>query len=161
MLRIIHPTIKKVTADLEDQKYNTAIAAMMKCVNDMYELKAKNGFDANWQFALESLVALVAPFAPHIADELWHDLGQASSIQRESWPIFDEKYLIGDTITLAVQVNGKLRSTVAIAHDADETTSVEAAKSDEKIAGYLRQGTLVKTIYVPNKLINFVVKTRD
>ena len=161
VLRIIHPTIKKVTADLEDQKYNTAIAAMMKCVNDMYELKAKNGFDANWQFALESLVALVAPFAPHIADELWHDLGQASSIQKESWPIFDEKYLIGDTITLAVQVNGKLRSTVTIAHDADETTSVEAAKSDEKIAGYLRQGTLVKTIYVPNKLINFVVKTRD
>jgi leucyl-tRNA synthetase len=91
VLRIIHPTIKKVTEDLEDQKYNTAIAAMMKCVNDLYLLK-KDGFadhDA-WQFALESLVALVAPFAPHIADELWQQLGHESSVQRDSWPTWDD-----------------------------------------------------------------------
>lgn len=160
VLRTIHPTIKKVTADLEDQKYNTAIAAMMKCVNDLYALKASDGFadGESWKFTLESLVALVAPFAPHTADELWQQLGHEASIQRDSWPIFDEAYCVADTVTLAVQVNGKLRGTVEVAADADEATSVEAAKTDEKVAGYLTGGTIVKTIYVPAKLINFVVR---
>ena len=160
ILRVIHPTIKKVTADLEDQKYNTAIAAMMKCVNDLYTLKASAGFtDTNaWQFALESLAALVAPFAPHTADELWHELGKQTSVQRDSWPIFDEAYCVADTVTMAVQVNGKLRATVELAADADEAASVEAARTDEKVSGYLAEGTIVKTIYVPKKLINFVLR---
>ncbi len=160
ILRVIHPVIKKVTADLEVQKYNTAIATMMKCVNDLYELKAKDLYNnrASWQFALESLVALVAPFAPHIADELWRDLGRGTSVQRESWPIFDEVYCVADTVTLAVQVNGKLRGTVTVAADADEATSVDAAKADEKVASYLAEGTILKTIYVKNKLISFVVR---
>lgn len=159
-LKIIHPTIKKVTSDLEQQKYNTAIAAMMKCVNDLYELKAKDAYAdrANWQFALESLVALVAPFAPHIADELWHDLGRSTSVQRDNWPIFDEAYCVSDTVTLAVQVNGKLRGTVTVAVDVDEATSVEAAKADAKVASYLAEGTILKTIHVKNKLISFVVR---
>jgi len=160
VLRIIHPVIRKVTADLEEQKYNTAIAAMMKCVNDLYALKAAKGFENNaaWQFTLESLVALVAPFAPHTADELWHDLGKETSVQRDSWPLFDEAYCVADTITLAVQVNGKLRGTVVVPTGADEATSVAAAKADEKVASYLAEGTLLKTIYVPAKLINFVVR---
>lgn len=160
VLRAIHPVIKKVTADLEVQKYNTTIAAMMKGVNDLYELKARDKFadHASWQFALESLVALVAPFAPHIADELWHELGRDASVQRDSWPIFDEEYCATDTITLAVQVNGKLRGTVEVAADADEATSVEAARADEKVASYLANGTILKTIYVPAKLINFVIR---
>ncbi len=160
VLRIIHPAIKKVTSDLEQQKYNTAIATMMKATNELYELKAKDTFAdrASWQFALDSIVTLVAPFAPHIADELWHDLGHDTSVQRDSWPIFDEAYCVSDTITLAVQVNGKLRGTISVAADADEATSVEAAKADEKVAGYLAEGTILKTIYVPKKLISFVVK---
>ncbi len=160
VLRIIHPVIKKVTADLEEQKYNTAIAAMMKCVNDLYALKASDGF-ANqeaWQFTLDSLVALVAPFAPHTADELWQQLGHETTVQRDSWPLFEEAYCVADTVTLAIQVNGKLRGTVEVPADADEAASVEAAKNDEKVASYLAEGSLVKTIYVPAKLINFVVR---
>ena len=160
ILRIIHPVIRKVTADLEEQKYNTAIAAMMKCVNDLYVLKAAEGFAdiQAWQYTLESLAALVAPFAPHTADELWHDLGHETSVQRDSWPLFDEAYCVADTVTLAVQVNGKLRGTVEVPADADEAASVAAAKADEKVANYLAEGSLLKTIYVPAKLINFVVR---
>ncbi|MBL8122378.1 class I tRNA ligase family protein, partial [Candidatus Saccharibacteria bacterium] len=160
VLRSIHTAIKQVTSDLEAQKYNTAIAAMMKCTNELYELKAKEGFGAqeSWQFALESLVALVAPFAPHVADELWHDLGHETSVQRDSWPVCDEQYLEQDTITLAVQINGKLRSTVEVSANADEATSVETAKRDAKVAGYLNGKQIVKTIYVPGKLASFVVK---
>jgi leucyl-tRNA synthetase len=160
VLRAIHAAIQKVTADLESQRYNTAIAAMMETTNTLYTLKAKQGFadTASWQFALESLVALVAPFAPHIADELWHDLGHTTSVQRDSWPVLDEQYLAAETITLAVQVNGKLRSTVEVPTNADEPTSVQTAKQDAKIAAYLAGKTLVKTIYVPKKLINFVVR---
>ena len=160
VLRIIHPTIKKVTADLEVQKYNTAIAAMMKSVNDLYELKAKDGYAATsgWQFALESLVALVAPFAPHIADELWHELGHETSVQRDSWPLFNEAYLSEETVTLAVQVNGKLRGTITIDVGADEAASVAAAQANDKISAYLADSTIIKTIYVKHKLINFVVR---
>ena len=160
VLRAIHPAIQKVTADLEAQHYNTAIAAMMEVTNTLYALKAKDGFadSTAWQFALESLVALVAPFAPHIADELWHDLGRTTSVQRGSWPLLDEQYLVKDTVTLAVQVNGKLRGTVEVAANADEPTSVETAKRDEKVAGYLEDKEIIKTIYVPKKLISFVVK---
>ena len=159
VLRAIHPAIQKVTADLEAQRYNTAIAAMMEVTNTLYALKAKDGFadSTAWQFALESLVALVAPFAPHIADELWHDLGRTTSVQRGSWPLLDEQYLVKDTVTLAVQVNGKLRGTVEVAANADEATSVETAKRDEKVAGYLEDKEIIKTIYVPKKLISFVV----
>ena len=160
VLRTMHPAIKKVTEDLEDQKYNTAIAAMMKATNELYELKAKEGFanTAAWQFALESLVALVAPFAPHMADQLWHDLGRQTSVQKDSWPSYNEQYLVSDTVTLVVQVNGKLRATLQIAADADEATSVETAKQDAKVVAHLAEKEVIKTIYVPKKLINFVVK---
>lgn len=160
VLRIIHPAIKKVTADLEDQKYNTAIAAMMKATNDLYTLKAKDGFadQAAWQFTLESLVALIGPFAPHTADELWHDLGRKTSIQRDSWPIFDEVYCVSDEVTYAVQVNGKIRGEVKTPSDAEQSQVETAARADEKVATYLAEGNLLKVIFVPGKLISFVVK---
>lgn len=160
ILRTIHKTIQKVTADLEDQKYNTAIAAMMECTNDLYKLKAAHGFAdaAAWQFALESLVALMAPFAPHTADELWYDLGRTTSVQRDSWPVFDDAYIAENTVTLAVQINGKVRDQIEVAADADESTSVETAKRSKKAAVYLEGKEVVKTIYVPGKLISFVVR---
>ncbi len=160
LMRAIHPAIQKITTDLEGQRYNTAIAAMMEVTNTLYSLKAKDGFadsDA-WQFALESLVAMVAPFAPHIADELWHDLGRTTSVQKDSWPLLDEQYLVKDNTTLAIQVNGKVRGTIDVSADADEAISVETAKRSEKVSAYLDGKTIVKTIYVPKKLINFVVK---
>jgi leucyl-tRNA synthetase len=158
ILRIIHPTIKKVTEDLEDQKYNTAIAAMMKCVNDLYLLK-KDGFadHAAWQFALESLVALVAPFAPHIADELWQQLGHESSVQRDSWPTWDDQYLVSDTMTLAVQVNGKVRAEITVATDTSKTDIEAAALAHERTKEYLGTKKPTRVIYVPGRLVNVVI----
>jgi leucyl-tRNA synthetase len=160
VLRIVHPAIKKVTADLEDQKYNTSIAAMMKLTNDLYELKAKDMYAdrANWLFALESLVALVAPFAPHISEELWHLLGNESSVHRDSWPKWDDKYLVSDTLTIVVQVNGKLRATVELAANTPEEDIKKSALDAENVAKYLDGKEPLKVIYIPKKLVNIVVK---
>lgn len=159
-LKVTHPAIKKVTSDLEDQKYNTAIAAMMKLTNDLYELKAKDhyGDRANWQFALESLVALVAPFAPHMAEELWHQLGRETSVHRDSWPQWDDKYLISDTMTIIVQVNGKLRAKLDLAKDTPEEVIKKAAIEAENVQAFLDGKEPLKVIYVPGKLVNLVVK---
>lgn len=159
LLRAIHPAIKKVTADLEDQKYNTAIAAMMKATNDLYDIKAKSGFTdkEKWQFALESLVQLIAPFAPHTAEELWHDLGHQDSVQRDHWPEWDEQYLASDYLTIAVQVNGKMRATIEVSADATEENVLAAAQTQPKVAGYLEGQPIRKSIYVPKKLVNFVI----
>ena len=158
MQRIIHKTIKKVSQDLQDLSFNTAIAAQMELVNDLYRIKAEDNYVAtDWQWALETLLQLLAPFAPHIAEELWQQLGHKESIHLSKWPVHDEKYLVQDTITIVIQVNGRLRGEVQVASDAGEETVVAAAKANEKVAGYLEGQTIRKTIYVPGKLVNFVV----
>lgn len=158
ILRAVHPAIKKATEDLEEQKYNTAIATMMKATNDLYEIKAKSGITGSddWRFGLESLVMLMAPFAPHAAEQMWHDLGHDDSVHRGHWPVWNDKYLVNDTITIAVQVNGKLRGTVEVPAGLDKDAIIAAASTDEKIKAHL-QGEPKKTIYVPGKLVNFVV----
>ncbi len=154
---ILHPTIQKVTADLEDQKYNTALAAMMKCCNDLYIEKTKAYSDqAGWQWVLESLVQLVAPFAPHAAEELWHDLGHQESVHVDHWPSWDKHYLVSDTMTLAVQVNGKVRAEISVASSSTKDEIIAAALADAKVQQYLDGKTPLKTIYVPNKLVSFV-----
>jgi leucyl-tRNA synthetase len=156
--RSIHGMIKKMTEDLEANRYNTAIAAAMAATNDLYKYKTKHFVKHDvWQNALESLVVCVAPFAPHAAEELWFQLGHHVTVHKDTWPKFDEKYLATDTITIAVQINGKLRGEVEVAADADEKTVTEAAKAVEKVAGYLDGQTIRKTIYVKDKLINFVI----
>jgi len=158
VLRVIHPTIQKVTHDLEQQKYNTAIAAMMKCVNDLYILKTK-GFDGkqSWQFALESLVALVGPFAPHTSEELWHQLGHANSVNKDSWPQWDDAYLVSETMTLAVQVNGKVRAEITVARDADKADIEQQALDNDKIKELLSDKKPARVIYVPGRLVNIVI----
>ncbi|MCX6725455.1 MAG: leucine--tRNA ligase [Candidatus Saccharibacteria bacterium] len=158
-LRIIHPAIKKVTSDIEEQKYNTAIAAMMQACNSLYELKAKSGFDGttSWRQALESLVMLVAPFAPHMSEQLWHDLGHEDSVNKGHWPVWDDKFLASDTMTIAVQVNGKLRAEIEVPSDADQSAVLAAAKANQKVAGYLTSDP-IKTIYVPGRLLSLVVR---
>ena len=156
--RSTHQMIKKVATDIEDNHYNTAIAAAMACLNDFYKYKTQNfGKNDVWQQSLEALTACVAPFAPHIADELWLRLGHSASIQKDSWPKYDEKYLVRSEVTVVIQVNGKLRGEIQVAAEADETSVVEAAKAVEKVAGYLKDQTIRKTIYVPGKLVNFVL----
>ena len=158
-LRIIHPAIKKVTSDIEEQKYNTAIAAMMQACNSLYDLKAKSGFDdtTSWRQALESLVMLVTPFAPHMSEQLWHDLGHEDSVNKGHWPVWDDKFLASDTMTIAVQVNGKLRAEIEVPSDADQSAVLAAAKANLKVAGYMTSDP-IKTIYVPGRLLSLVVR---
>jgi leucyl-tRNA synthetase len=159
VLSFAHRAIKKVTEDLENQKYNTAIAAMMKLTNDLYLEKAKNGFSgsADWRFALESLTQLVAPFAPYIAEELWHDLGYEDSVNKDNWPQWDERLVKEEVITLAVQINGKVRSEIVVAADISAEDAIAAAKADEKIAAQIAGKVIKKEIYVPGRLVSLVI----
>jgi leucyl-tRNA synthetase len=153
-----HQTIYKVSKDLQELGFNTAIAALMEFTNELYKIKAKDGFKAgeSWQFAITSLLQLLAPFAPHITEELWHQLGHKESIHVSNWPAYDEKYLINDTVTIVVQVNGKVRANIEVPNDADQAVVEKAAKADENVKKYI-SGESKKVVFVPNKLINFVV----
>lgn len=159
LLRAAHKTIEKVSRDVEGMGFNTAIAALMEFVNDLYKMKGQNDFEArdSWSFVLDTLVQLLAPFAPHIAEELWHDLGHKDSVHTSDWPVHDPKYLVSDTFTIAVQVNGKLRATLELPADSDEKAVLEAVKGHEKIKSYLEGTEIRKTIYIPKKLVNLVV----
>ncbi|QJU08501.1 leucine--tRNA ligase [Candidatus Saccharibacteria bacterium oral taxon 488] len=159
LLRLTHLTIKKVTRDIEDEKFNTAVAAMMEMVNGLYKLKESHGIQASetWRFALESLLQILAPFAPHITEELWQELGHADTIHVNHWPKWDEKYLVSDTMTIIVQVNGKLRSRLELPVDADKEAIEQRALDDEKVRAYLNARAPKKVIYVPGKLVNIVV----
>jgi leucyl-tRNA synthetase len=110
-----HTAIKKVSHDMQDMGFNTSVASLMELVNELYKIKAaEKGFAdrAAWQEALQNLLLLLAPFAPHITEELWHDLGHKESIHLANWPVFDPALLVEDTVTYAIQVNGKLRGLV-------------------------------------------------
>ncbi len=157
LTRAVHRATKKISTDLESMNFNTAIAAMMDLANKLYSAKAQLGFAGDeWQWALETLLQLIAPFAPHITEELWQQLGHKESIHNSSWPKYDDKYLIEDTMTIVVQVNGKLRGEVQVASDANESTVVDASKANDKVTTFLKDKTISKTIYVPGKLVNFV-----
>jgi leucyl-tRNA synthetase len=156
---VTHKTIKKVSQDLERLSFNTAIASMMELVNQLYKLKAEAAVSrsASWRFALETLTQLLAPFAPHISEEIWESLGHDSSVHIASWPQWDEKLVAEEVITLAVQINGKVRSEIVVAADVSEAEAIEAAKADDKIAPYLEGKQLKKAIYVPGRLVSLVV----
>lgn len=155
--RITHRAIAKVSEDLEKLNFNTAIAALMQATNELYKLKAEKGFSKDWEQDLTKMTQLLAPFAPHITEEIWQDLGQKDSVHTSPWPVHDQKYLQQDTVTVVVQVNGKVRANITVAADADEQTVVEAAKADLKVAEYLKEKEIRKEIYVPLRLVNFVV----
>jgi leucyl-tRNA synthetase len=124
----------------------------------LYRLKGEVPMGASvWREVLETALQLMAPFAPHMTEELWHQLGHEDSIHISQWPRYDQKYLIEDTVVIAVQVNGKLRGTVSAPADADEKTATALARKDAKVAGNLAGRQVVKAIYIPGKLLNFVV----
>ncbi len=157
--RSAHAMIRKMTEDIEENRYNTAIAASMTCVNELYKLKTGAfGQSEVWHEALAALVACVAPFAPHTAEELWHQLGHSTSVHRDSWPKFNEAFIAEDTVTVAVQLNGKLRGTLQAPTGSDEAAVATLAQADTKIAANLTGKEIVKTIYIANKLLNFVVR---
>jgi leucyl-tRNA synthetase len=158
--QIMHRTIKKVSQDIETMGFNTAVAAMMEAVNDLYKAKLHIPYDKAsdaWQWTLETLLQLLAPFAPHIAEELWEQLGHDTSIHLSEWPVHDEQYLVSDTMTIVVQVNGKVRAQLQVAADTAKEQILEAAQHDEKVQAQLAGKEIKKSIYVPNKLVSFVV----
>jgi leucyl-tRNA synthetase len=158
LLKAINKMIKKVTTDIEKNHYNTAIASVMECLNTLYKLKeegiGKNDF---WQQALENAVACVAPFAPHIADELWEQLGHSSSVHRDSWPKWDEAWVKDEMITIAVQVNGKLRGEVVVPAGASDEEAIEAAKTNTKVSEQIAGKEIRKAIYVPGRIVSLVI----
>lgn len=159
LLRLTHLTIKKVTRDIEDEKFNTAVASMMEMVNGLYKIKESQEIDMSdeWRFALESLIQILAPFAPHITEELWHEMGHDDTVHVGRWPKWDEKYLKSDTMTIIVQVNGKLRAKLELPSDMDKQGVEAAALADENVQKFTNNKPPKKMVYVPGKLVNIVV----
>ena len=157
-MAIAHKTIKKVTEDIEHGHFNTAIAAMMEAVNGFYKVQEAHQVQqsAAWRFAIESILQLVAPFAPHMAEELWQSLGNTDTVHADHWPEWDESLLKSDTVIIVVQVNGKLRAQLELPDDSSEAAIIKAAEENEKVASYLKDKKIKKTIYIPGKLANFV-----
>ena len=150
--RALHRLIKKVGEDIEAMKFNTAIAAMMEFVNTVY---AEGRITVS---QAERFVLVLAPFAPHLAEEIWQRLGHGQSLAHEPWPTFDPARLVEATVEIPVQVNGKLRGRVTVPADADADAIVAAALADARIAELTAGKTIVKKIVVPGKLVNLVVK---
>lgn len=158
--RTVHKAIKKVSQDMAELGFNTAIAALMECVNELYKIKSKHNFGLAhqaWHEALSNLVQLLAPFAPHIAEELWADLGYEQSVHLSNWPTYDEQLVKEELITIAVQINGKVRSELLLPADVGENEAIAAAKADVKTASYLKGAKIKKAIYVPGRLVSLVI----
>ena len=152
--RKLHQTIRQVTRQIPELSYNTSIAAMMEYLNAV-----RAGGRKATRREVEPLVVMIAPFAPHVAEELWEHLGHDGGIfDRANWPTYDEAKTRETSVKLAVQVNGKLRATVEGPAGMDQDAAEAAARSDENVARYLDGATLKRVIYVPNRLLNFVVE---
>ncbi|MEO6417832.1 MAG: class I tRNA ligase family protein, partial [Polyangiaceae bacterium] len=149
--RQVHKTIKKVTGDIEQMHFNTAVSAMMILVKHLQSLPAVP------REAAKTLALVLSPYAPHAAEELWERLGGKTTLAYEPWPTFDPALVKDHVVEMGVQVNGKFRGAVAIAIDADEATARAAALADPKIALHVEGKTVKKVIYVPAKILNFIV----
>jgi leucyl-tRNA synthetase len=150
--RLLHKTIHAVTRDLEQMSFNTAIARMMEFTN--FFLKA----EVRPKTAMERFALLLAPFAPHMAEELWQALGHPTTLAYEPWPAYDEAMLREDTVEIPVQINGKLRGRIWVPTGSNAPTIETAARTDPRIAELLDGKTVVKAIVVPGRMVNFVVK---
>ena len=147
-----HKTIKKVTDDINEMKFNTAIAALMSLANEIYSAGSLTSDE------LKTFITLLNPFAPHLTEEMWHSLGETSLLSISKWPEFDEAKTVDDTVTIAVQICGKTRATINVPNGADEDTVKAAALSDARVKQFTDGKTIVKQIYVKNKIFNVVVK---
>jgi leucyl-tRNA synthetase len=151
-LKSVHKLIKKVSQDIETFSYNTSISAFMICVNELSQQKCKN------RELLKTLVVLIAPFAPHIAEELWEMLGGEGSVCDAQWPKWDEQYLVESQVKLGVAFNGKTRFDMAFAADADNKTIEDSVMADERTAKYIDGKQVMKIIIVPKRMVNIVCK---
>ena len=151
-LRLVHRTVKKVQQDIETLHFNTAISTMMVLCNHLNSLKAVP------RLAAENLVLCLAPFAPHLAEELWETMGHPASVVNAQWPQFDEALCVDEEMEMAVQVNGKVRGRVILAVGADEATARAAALTDPNVLRFIGDRVVAKFIYVPGRIVNVIVK---
>lgn len=151
-LKSVHKLIKKVSADIEQFSYNTSISAFMICVNELTQQKCHS------RAALEPIVVLLAPFAPHIAEELWHQLGHKTTVCDAQWPTWDESLLVESEMQLMVSFNGKARFQITLPTDASNDDIQKTALADERSAKYIGEKKVVKVIVVPKRIINIVIK---
>lgn len=150
LVRLMHKAVKKVTDDMRSFKFNTAIATLMELTNAMY----KSAFDRN---AFETLIRMIAPFTPHLAEELWQRLGHAESIVRAQWPVYDQRFLSEDTRLIIVQINGRVRSRLEVPADIAEEELKHLVLADEKLQSWIAGAVIKKCIVVPGKIVNIVV----
>ena len=151
-LKSVHKLIKKVSQDIEQFSYNTSISAFMICVNELSQQKCKN------KEMIKNLVILIAPFAPHIAEELWEMLGEQGSVCDAQWPTWDEQYLVESQAKMGVAFNGKTRFEIQVAADADNASIEALVRGDERTAKYVEDKQIVKVIIVPKRMVNIVIK---
>jgi leucyl-tRNA synthetase len=158
VLRKLHQTVKKITEDFETRwHFNTCIASIMELVNVLYAEEANISAAAIVEI-LEKLALMLAPFAPYLSQEMWEELGKEGPVFRQTWPTFDPELAKEDEAEIVVQVNGKLRARIAAAFGTAKEELEARARADEKVAAMLAGKQVVKTIVVPDKLVNFVVK---
>ena len=151
-VKLLHQTIKKVGDDIENLRFNTAISQMMIFTNHLVTLESVN------KTVIRTFIQLLGPFIPHTAEEIWNRLDENQSLTYEPWPGYDENLTKEDLINIVIQVNGKLRTNIEIESNAEKESVLAQARKNEKIITYLSEGKLIKEIYVPGRLINFVVK---
>ena len=157
--RITHQTIRKVTNDLEKLRFNTMIAALMEFTNYLSRVKeAGNVSDSDWRGSIDALLLLLAPTAPHLAEELWERIGHSYSIHNQSWPVWDEELARDEEITLVVQVNGKLRDRITLPAAITEAEARQIVLQRQRVKAYLEGKEIINIIYVPGRLVNLVVR---
>jgi len=156
LARRTNRTVKKVTEDLEGFRFNTAIAALMEQTNYLLAIKGQVG-EEEWEDALRTFALVLAPFAPHHAEEMWAAMGEPYSVHEQAWPAWDETLIAAEEITLVVQVNGKLRDRIEVPADITEEAATELALSSERVRLHVEGSEIRKSIYVPGRLVNLVV----
>jgi leucyl-tRNA synthetase len=154
--RKLNQTIKKVEVDIRTLQLNTAIAGMMELLNVMDALNP--GESKVFSLCVEKLAQILAPFAPHLSEEIWSKLGHKESIFKSQWPVFDKDAIQEEEVTIVVQVNGKLRATINFPVNTSEEEVKKLVLANEKVKNFINNKKIVKTVFVPNKLINVVVE---
>jgi leucyl-tRNA synthetase len=161
--RATHKTLKKIHGDLEGLRFNTMVSTLMEFVNFLNEPKTRAALTGSAyadlaQRTVRALVSMLAPAAPHITEELWHRLGEEGSVHTALWPQYDPELIKDDLVTVVVQVNGKVRGQIAVPADAPEADVINLATTEPRVAAHLDGQQIANTVFVPRRLVNFVVK---
>ena len=152
-------TVKRAGDDVEALEFNTAIAAIMELVNDLYKIAEENKPKSDlYYFALRQLALIISPFAPHLGEELWHMIGGTKTVFNQGWPSYDPQALELARVTMVVQINGRLRGSFEVSADITEDSLFRMAQTDDRTAKHLEGRQIVKKIFVPGKLLNIVVR---